>query len=164
MLSGTKERVERYLALLVRCEDAVAEFYRVCAAAWPGEEAFWEGLADEETDHAVHLQMIQERVRRTPHGIGLLHAFPEAALQAFIDSVERHTALVRAGATTMSAALANARDLEQSLIGSQPLRGFSFDDPRFDGYRRKLTDEILRHGKRILERIGEGAPAYARTA
>jgi hypothetical protein len=63
MLSGTKERVSQYLTLLVRCEEAVGEFYRVCAATWPEEAAFWQNLADEELDHAVRLEMVQARAR-----------------------------------------------------------------------------------------------------
>lgn len=164
MMTGTKERVARYLALLVRCEEAVGGYYRACAGTWPGEGAFWRALADEEAEHALRLGMIQERIRRTPHGVGLVHAFPEGALQAFVDSVEEDTVLVNSGLTTMGAALINARNLALSLIGSQPLRGLSFDDPRFEGYRQEFVAGILRHAERIIERIKEEAPEHARPA
>lgn len=164
MLTGTKERVSRYLRLLIRCEEAVETYYRACADVWPREAAFWQVLADEEADHAVRLEMIQERIRRTPHGVGLLHPFPEGTLQTFVASVAAETERVRAGTMGTGAALAYARDLEKSLIGSQPLRGVCFDDPRFAGYRRELAEEISRLAERIAARMREGTPEPARAA
>ena len=158
MLAGTKERVSRYLALLVRCEETVGNFYRACAGTWPGEADFWQGLADEEVDHAVRLEMVRARIHRTPHGVGLVHAYPEGTLQTFLRSVEESTERVRAGVTTMGAALAQARDLEQSRIGSQPLRGLSFDDPRYARYQEEFSADVLEHARRIVDRLQEALP------
>lgn len=164
MLSGTKERVSQYLTLLVRCEEAVGEFYRVCAETWPEEAGFWQNLADEELDHAVRLEMVQARIRATPHGIGLVHPYPEGTLQAFHHSVRKSAALVRAGTVTKSAALALARDLEQSRIGSQPLRGLSFDDPRFARYEQEFSADILEHAQRIVDRLQQNRSERATAA
>ena len=164
MLAGTKEKISGYLKLLVRCEEAVADFYRACATTWPEERAFWEGLADEEVDHAVRLELLQARVRLTPHGVGLLHPFPEGSLQTFVSSVEQDTKLARSGAIAMSEALSRARDLEQSLISSQPLRGLSFDDPRFEHYRKEVSAGFVNHARRILARLNERAPEVAAMA
>lgn len=158
MLAGTKERVSRYLALLVQCEESVGDFYRACAETWPRDAAFWQGLVDEETDHAVRLELVRARIRLTPHGVGLVHAFPEGTILTFLRSVRESTVQVRAGLISMSGALARARDLEQSLIGSQPLRGLSFDDPRFARYQLEFSAEILEHAQRILDRLQETRP------
>lgn len=164
MLSGTKERVSKYLTLLVNCEEAVGTFYRACGEVWPEEAAFWHNLADEELDHAVRLEMIQERIRATPHGIGLVHPYSEGTIQAFLRSVKESTAMVRGGLITRSSALAHARDLEQSRIGSQPLRGLSFDDPRFARYEQEFSAGILEHSQRIVDRLQEARPAWAAVA
>jgi hypothetical protein len=162
MLTETRERVSDYLESLVRCEEAVAEFYGVCAAAWPDEGAFWHRLAEEELAHAVRLEMLRSRVRRTPHGVGLLRPYPQATLDAFVRSIAGDIAQIRAGAMPLETALVHARDLEQSLIASQPLRGLSFDDPRFPRYWGEISAQIAAHARRIVDRMAQGPrAAYA---
>lgn len=164
MRATTKQRITEYLEELVRCEDAAADFYLTCAEQWPEEAPFWLHLAEDETEHAVRLALIRERVRATPHGVGLLRPYPPATLQTFIAHVRKESDRVRSGAMTPAVAVLRAKDLEQSLIGSQPLRGFSFDDPRFAPYLREISRSWERHLTWIIERAAPLAQEQAMVA
>lgn len=164
MLAKTIERVADYLELLVRSREAVGEFYLACATAWPDEGCFWKRLAEEETAEAVRIEMLRTRVQRTPHGVGLVRPYPPAVLQAFIKSVESNTRQVQEGGTTAETARVQARDLAQSLIVSQPLRGFSFDDPRFSRYGEVISRRIAAYVRFATGGNGMGTSSPSQAA
>lgn len=164
MNPATKERIGRYLEELVKCAEAAGDFYRSCAEVWPEEAPFWQLLAEDELEHAVRLDMIRERVRATPHGVGLLRPYSPPTVQAFIGFLRKECDKVRSGEMTSATALARAKDLEQSLIGSQPLRGFSFDDPRFAPYWMEISHAWERHMRRVTDRAPRTAQEHSLVA
>jgi hypothetical protein len=164
MNQKTKERAADYLGSLVRCREAVAEFYQACADVWPDGRTLWQRLAQEEASEAVSIALVRERVLRTPHGVGLLKPYPVAVIQNFIESVESDTRLVRTAGMTAETARLRARDRAQSLIVSQPLRGFSFDDPRFARYWEETSVRIAAYVRLAIGGRGHATPSQPQAA
>lgn len=153
MKTAEQHRVLQGLGLLVRCEEAVGEFYQACARAWPTDRDLWDGLSEEEAMHAVRLGLLQGWVRVEAGAARLERFFPFADLHAFLEEVDRGRDRVLAGELTKTMALALARDTERSLLEIQSRRAIAFADPNLDGYLRTISAETHDHGRRLEERL-----------
>lgn len=110
------ERVLRNLELMLRCEDAVAEFYQTCASTWPRESEFWNELVTGGLVRSARLLLMRNRVEDSESAADSIRLFPPAALTTFLAWVERSLARVRSGEIGRYRALSIARDVERSPI------------------------------------------------
>jgi hypothetical protein len=150
-----RDRVIEGLELLLRCEEAVGDFYRSCAATWPIDRGFWSGIAEEEAIHVARLGLLRERVVERAAVARVEQAVPCAALNALFQAATRDRELLLAGKIGRAMAFALARDLERSLIGSRGLRAIAFAKGEWDGYLRTIVAETHRHERLFEERLAQ---------
>lgn len=153
MKTSEQHTVLKSLSLLMRCEEAVGEFYQACAEAWPTDRELWAGLREEESVHAVRLGLLRGWVQVEAGAARLERVFPRKDLECFLEGVARDRDRVLAGELTRTAALALARDAERSLLETQALRAIAFVNPKLEGFLRKINAETLNHGRRLEERL-----------
>ncbi len=155
----TRERdtVVGILELMVRCEEAVGDYYLVCAETWPADRSFWLKLSDEETTHAVRLELLAVRVQTDATTVSVNRLFPRAALEAFLAGVARQSVRVLEGEVDRCAAIAFSRDLERSLIESQALQAIALSLPKWRNYLSEIAAETLEHEHRLQERFARGS-------
>lgn len=155
MEAGERDRVIEGLEMLLRCEEAVGDFYRACGQTWPVDRDFWAGIAEEEAIHVARLGVLLERVRRGAAAARVRQEAPCAALKALFQAAVQDRELLLAGKIGRAMALALARDLERSLIGSRALRAISFEEGPCAGYLRAIAEETHRHERLFDGRLAE---------
>lgn len=148
-----RDRVLEGLEILLRCEEAVGDFYRSCGEIWPIDRDFWWGIAGEEAIHAARLGLLLERVREREAAARVEQEVPCVALNALFQAATRDRELLLAGKIDRTMALAIARDLERSLVGSRALRAISFEKGAWDASLRTIAAETHRHERLFEERL-----------
>lgn len=161
-MDGTeRDAVVASLELLVRCKEAIGEYYRVCAEAWPADRGFWLGLADDEATHAARLELLGERARDDGVSARVDRLFPRAALETFVAGVVQVRARVLDGRVTRGAALALSQDFERSLIESRALRAIELSVPGWRSFLGAIAVDTLDHLLRVEERWARESAAAA---
>lgn len=140
------------IAMLEDNERLMARLYAAYAQHFPGNRAFWEGLAEEEKKHAGMLAALADEARE-----GSLHLetgrFEKAPIERFQADVKG--LLERAGRDLLSEeqALESALAMEHDLVESAFFRVFEADSPEMKLILESLESSTKQHRKRIVEAL-----------
>lgn len=156
MLSSAEQ--ENLIGIMKAMEEhelAVAELYQTAAAAWPPDEALWNGLAATEKIHADNLERMIAQVQAKPLRFGIGRPFNVVALKTAQEGIRQSIGKIARGDFSRLQILIVARDIEQSLIEAQYGSIVKTNDLEFQKLLREIVDQSYGHRKVIQEQIDE---------
>lgn len=134
-MDTTNAAVDR-LGLLRAHELALGRLYRTYADTFPQQRGFWTRLSQEEHEHADWIDALRLKIEEESSGL-VVDRFPAAAIEHSIAYVNRLIDRAHRGDPTAVNALANALDLENSLIENRYFEVFASDSAEI---KRTLSD------------------------
>jgi hypothetical protein len=147
-LDGISVTIER----LREVELKLAELYLLCARRWESQRLFWEGIANDERQHAAYLSTMRELVESAPGDYCVGRPFNPAAIQTmlgYFDSVARK---IDEGSMGLATVANVARDIEHSLLESKYVELVRTKDPRYLTLVQQIDRDTARHRNLMDER------------
>ena len=108
--------VREALNLMIEAEHAIEKFYSACAACFPENRQFWQGLGKEESAHAALLMGMVQALRKKPEAFSIGKLSPLTAIQTAVGRVYASLAKLNAGSLTEKNALLFAYEFESTTL------------------------------------------------
>jgi hypothetical protein len=151
--SGNLKGILDTLVHMKEAERVIAEFYALCADAWPADLEFWTELANEEAEHENNIAMIHRIVSDKPEHFEKGRPFNIFALQTMITGVRSNTEKLRKGEIREDKAIMIAGDIEQSFIEFRYSEIVKTADVEYNTLVQKIVKETLQHKTRIDQKM-----------
>jgi rubrerythrin len=144
----SKARQLEALGLMAAHESAVCDLYRALVARFPEQAALFQGLVEEEVEHARKIGGFADQVRA-----GALQVdperFPPAAVLDSLDRLQARAAEFEEGDLSLAGALAVAMDLENELLERSYFEVVEADGPELAELLRTLDAETRTHREKL---------------
>lgn len=135
---------------LMTCESLISELYGEFACADPELSKFWLDIADEEKDHAKHLEALLQLLDK---GVIFHHLgrFDEVAIAPLMNLVSTELAAARRTSPTRHHALQVAVKIEMSVFDAHFYETVVADSPEFRTVAAKLSSDTRKHAELLRE-------------
>ena len=158
MLEKDLARTMEALNVMAEAEEAVGEFYQVCANL-PGEDrGFWLQMAGEEASHKKHIQKIGETISRNPEDFSLHRPFNAAATRMFLSFIRKSKADLEENKIPGERILFVARDIERSLLELSYFEIVKTTNPTYEKALKEIHAQTADHSSRLERRIAGNPP------
>lgn len=134
----------KVLALLTEHEELISRLYSAFADNFTEHAEFWRSIAEEEAGHADMLRKLRESIQDGDAHFGK-DTFPLQGIKFSIVSVKKAISEARSGKMSLMAALAMARDYENSLIEKDFFKVAEADSKAVKEVMLKLVEDGNRH-------------------
>lgn len=156
------DRTLETLELMARAEETVQRLYATCAVVWKDDEAFWRGLAGEERRHAKHIRSMIAILSSNPGRFQPGRPFSTAALNTFIDGIERNIESLKQADVPALKALRLALDIEQAIIEARFTEIVQTEDRGFRSLAEEIVHDTAAHRRLVQGKITERQAAAGR--
>jgi len=136
------------IGLMAAHESEIAELYRAYAQRFAPCRELFLGLAADEVEHARLISGLAAKVKAGEIQV-VPGRFRAAAVLTSLDYVRECLQRVQNQESTLAAALATARDLEQGLIEKRFFDIVQEDGPEVMGLLCRLSEETATHRTRL---------------
>jgi len=142
---ASQEEQVGYASLLERFEESIGELYKEYARLFPHHKRVWQGLADDEIQHADWVRTLRARIEDGSVRFSQEHVIsPDHVLNA-LDGVARLLARAKEGRVLPVDGLAAALSLEREMIENEWFRFFETDADLIKRVLQSLGNDTRRH-------------------
>lgn len=146
---------------MAKNEEAVSRLYKVYAGKFPAQEAFWSGLAADETTHAGWLRGLLAKMREGSLSINR-DRFKLQPVRAFSGYLERELATANEPGMSPINALSTALYIEESIIEQPYFEVFAPDAPELKRILVDLGAATKGHLEKVRDEWGKQRPSTSR--
>lgn len=137
------------LTLMAQNEKAIASLYEEYARQLPGEAVFWLDLAEQERQHAMWIDSINQT---SDSSAAYPNRFKIEAIRTFTNYLRSQEETARKGITSLGA-LSTAYYIETALIERQFFEQFPQDNPRASSVMSALRRETESHVRKVKDAL-----------
>lgn len=152
---------EDILELLAGNEETIGRLYTKYSQRFHEMEDLWNGLADDERNHAIWIRNLKEKTKNRESYVNP-ERFKPAAVKTFIAHTEKEIIEASKPGYQLINALSIAFFLEDSLIEKKYFEVISTDSADLKNLLQKLESATRKHALRIKEARDEYNRQYGR--
>lgn len=152
------EKLQDTLKILIDLELIMGEFYKTCGTRWPEDENFWNGIVEQELQHAQYLQEMSHMISNHPDQFALGRAFNPLAVKTVVSGIKKNIELIKAHDLTKVKTLYVARDMEVSALESKLDEIVKAEHLGFHELADKIHLQTQKHKEAFDNKISELKP------
>ncbi len=153
--AGDLKGIMDVLGYMEMTETVVAGYYHACGEVFTHQQAFWFGIADQESKHAVNIQKMKAIIEKKPENFEKGRPFNIMAAQTLIKGLEASTVKMLAGQVPLINALAIARDNEQAFMEAKYNEVVKTDDIECQTLVNEIISDTVAHKGHIDKMFAE---------
>jgi len=143
------------LEMMAVNEEEIRQLYKIYSEKFPQYRDFWWGLAVEETQHAVWIRELRQRVNEGGHIYLSEDRFDIEAIKRFHDCVKVMLDVAEKREISLEEALSNSLSIEYNLIENKFFEVFEADSDVLKFVLKVLHTSTNEHKNRVQEALNK---------